>query len=286
MLKYQKNRIADNKPKTIKDMEEQILQTNKGNVVYWRSADWDPKKDTIFFLHGLTADHSMFDGQIPTFEEEYNLLTWDTPAHGKSRPFSSFDFGDTSEYIRSILDNHSVEQVILVGQSLGGFLAQSFIKRYPGRAKCFVSIDSTPYGFGYYSRSDIWILRQVEWMARLYPFKWMKKAMAKQVSTTRKSYENMIQMLTPYNKSELCHLMGLSYAGFLDDNCELNIPCPVLLILGEKDRTGKVAKYNKAWALQTGYPLKVIKDAAHNVNVDKPEEVNACIRSFLAESIQ
>ena len=188
----------------------------------------------------------------------------------------------SSEYIRSILDTNSVDQVILVGQSLGGFLSQSFIKRYPDRVKFFVSIDSTPYGFGYYSRSDIWILKQVEWMAHLCPFQWMKKAMAKQVSTNRRSYENMMQMLSPYNKRELCHLMGLGYAGFLDDNCELKIPCPVLLILGEKDRTGKVVQYNKAWARQTGYPLKIIKGAAHNVNVDRPDEVNACICDFLS----
>ena len=267
-------------------MEEQILHTHKGKVFYWRSETWDARKDTLFFLHGLTADHSMFDRQTPAFADDYNILTWDTPAHGRSRPFSAFDFGDTSEYIKSILDKHSVDQVILVGQSLGGFLAQSFIKRYPSRVKCFVSIDSTPYGFGYYSGFDIWILKQVEWMAHLYPFRMMKKAMAKQVSTTQKSYENMMQMLSPYNKSELCHLMGLGYAGFLNDNCELKIPCPVLLILGEKDRTGKVAQYNKAWAAQTGYPLKIIKDAAHNVNVDKPEEVNVCIRGFLSDTIR
>ncbi len=267
-------------------MEEQILQTRKGTVYYWRSEAWDAGKDTIFFLHGLTADHSMFDGQIEAFAGDYNLLTWDTPAHGKSRPFAAFDYGDTSEYIRSILDKHSVDRAILAGQSMGGFLAQSFIKRYPDRVKCFIAIDSTPYGLDYYSGFDIWILRQVEWMAHLYPFGTMKKAMSKQVSTTQRSYEKMMQMLSPYNKSELCHLMGLAYNGFLDDNCELEIPCPVLLIMGENDQTGKVVQYNKAWAQQTGYPLKIIKDAAHNANVDKPEEVNACIRSFLSDTVR
>ena len=89
----------------------------------------------------------------------------------------------------------------------------------------------------------------------------LSEAMARQVSVTRKAYDNMIQMLSPYGKNELCHLMGLGYAGFLDDNCELEIPCPVLLILGEKDRTGKVAQYNKAWTMKTGYPLKIIEDA-------------------------
>ena len=267
-------------------MEEQILQTDKGKVFYWRSDNWDVRKDTLFFLHGLTADHSMFDGQIPAFEKEYNLLTWDTPGHGKSRPFAGFDFADTSVFIKSILDKNAVERVVLIGQSLGGFLAQSFIKRYPDRVKGFVSIDSTPYGSVYYSKIDIWILKQVEWMAHLYPLRRMKKAMAKQVSATPKAYTNMMQMLSPYGKNELCHLMGLGYTGFLDDNCELEIPCPVLLILGEKDKTGKVAQYNKAWTRQTGYPLKIIKDAAHNVNVDKPDEVNALISDFLSAGIR
>ncbi|MBQ6388664.1 MAG: alpha/beta hydrolase [Mogibacterium sp.] len=264
-------------------MKELILRTAKGDVHYWRSENWDAGADTIFFLHGLTADHTMFDGQVEFFDKDYNLLTWDTPAHGKSRPFAEFDFGDTSEYIKTILDELEVRRVYLAGQSLGGYVVQSFIKRYPDRVKGFISIDSSPYGSGYYSKLDIWIIRQVEWMAHLYPLQMMKKAMAKQVSTTQKSYENMMQMLAPYGKNELCHLMGVGYAGFLEDNCELEIPCPVLLILGEKDKTGKVAQYNKAWTKRTGYPLKIIRGAAHNVNVDRPEEVNAHILAFLKE---
>lgn len=267
-------------------MKEQMLQTDKGKVFYWQSNNWDINKDTIFFLHGLAADHSMFDGQITAFEKGYNLLTWDTPAHGKSRPFEAFDFNNTSSYIKIILNKLSVEHVILVGQSLGGYLAQSFIKRYPDRVKGFVSIDSTPYGLDYYSRFDICMLKQIEWMTHLYPLQQMKKLISKQVSAIQESYDKMMQMLSPYEKNELCHLMGLGYIGFLDDNCELKIPCPVLLILGEKDKTGKVVQYNKAWTKQTGYPLKIISDAAHNANVDKPDEVNACICDFLSEMIQ
>ena len=80
-------------------MQELILQTDKGNVFYWRSDKWNVGSDTIFFLHGLTADHTMFDQQIAYFGDRYNILTWDTPAHGQSRPFEAFDFNDTSAYI-------------------------------------------------------------------------------------------------------------------------------------------------------------------------------------------
>ena len=262
-------------------MKEASLNTKKGTLRYWRSDPWDAGKDTLFFMHGLTADHTMFDAQISSFERDYNLLAWDAPAHGKSRPFEAFTFEEAAGYILEILDALSVRKVVLIGQSLGGYFAQSFFKRYPERVKAFVSIDSTPYGSQYYSAFDMWIINQVEWMAALYPLKTMKKAMAKQVSTKQRTYDNMMQMLAPYGKKELCHLMGVGYAGFLKDNCDLQLTCPVLLILGEHDKTGKVKQYNKAWAEQTGYPLKIIKDAAHNANVDQPEEVNRLIREFL-----
>ena len=262
-------------------MQRKELITVSGTVMYWITEPMDPSKDTIFFLHGLTADHTMFEAQVDYFGKAYNVITWDAPAHGRSRPFAAFDFNESSEYIRNILDEYGTDKAVFVGQSLGGYFAQSFIKRYPERVKAFVSIGSTPYGHDYYSKTDIWLVEQVEWMAHLYPLQWMKKAMAKQVSTTQRTYDNMMQMLEPYGKEELCHLMRLGYAGFLKDNCDLEIPCPVLLLVGEYDKTGKVMQYNREWTKKTGYPLIIIKDAAHNANVDKPDVVNEAIESFL-----
>ena len=62
---------------------------------------------------------------------------------------------------------------------------------------------------------------------------------------------------------------------------KIKLPCDSILLLGDKDQVGKVATYNKKWSNETGYPLVVIKNAAHNSNDDKPEEVNKIIEDFL-----
>nr|MDE6763227.1 alpha/beta hydrolase [Oscillospiraceae bacterium] len=144
---------------------------------------------------------------------------------------------------------------------------------------------TTPLGEGYYSKSDIFWLNRGEPLAKLYPLGAMKIAMAKQVSVTEKGYKNMLSMLEPYGKDELCRLIGIGYAAFLDENCALEIPCSVLILLGEKDNTGKVKSYCREWARRTGYPLKIIKNAAHNSNVDNPDEVNEAIEKFLSTAI-
>ena len=261
-------------------MLKKIIDDSSGNIVYWKSEIFELSRDTLFFLHGLTADHTMFEQQFPFFEDTYNIIAWDAPAHGESRPYLKFTYENASNGLKKILDECGVSNVVLIGQSMGGFIAQAFICRYPEMAKAFVSIDSTPYG-DYYSKSDKWWLRQIEWMSKLFPEKLLKSSMAKQNALTEIGRSNMASMIGGYRKVELCQLMGIGYAGFLDDNRVCELPCPVLLIVGEKDNTGKVRAYNKEWARRTGYPLSWIPNAAHNSNVDNPSVVNETINGFI-----
>ena len=260
---------------------EKQLVTESGNIHYWISDYVSKDKNTIFFLHGLTASHDLFVNQIPYFSKDYNIITWDAPAHGASRPYHDFSYEKAALGAVQILRDNDIANAIFIGQSMGGFITQSVIKRFPEYVKCFVSIDSTPFGEKYYSKSDRWWLNQIQWMSSLYPDKMLRKAIAKQCTTTDASYQNMYQMLSVYDKKELCHLMGIGFAGFLVDNCELNITCPVMLIVGEFDVTGKVQKYNKEWAKDLNTEITWIKNAAHNANDDQPDQVNKYIEEFL-----
>ena len=262
-------------------MKEKILKTQYGDVHYWLSDQITKDRNTIFFLHGLTASHDLFVSQTEYFSKDHNLIAWDAPAHGASRPYKDFTYEKAATDAVDILKENGISEAVFVGQSMGGFITQSVIKRFPGYVKGFVSIDSCPFGEKYYSGSDRWWLNQIEWMSALYPDKSLKKAIAKQCTKTERSYQNMHRMLSVYGKKELCHLMGIGYAGFLKDNCDIDITCPVMLIVGEYDKTGKVISYNKEWAKDLNTEIKWISDAAHNSNDDRPEQVNKYIEEFL-----
>ena len=51
--------------------------------------------------------------------------------------------------------------------------------------------------------------------------------------------------------------------------------------MGEHDHTGKVMAYNKLWHEREGFPLHIIRGAAHNANDDQPQQVNALLGAFL-----
>lgn len=262
-------------------MKQERLLSPRGGVSYWISRNENADAPCIFFLHGLSADHTMFDQQVPFFSKSYSVIVWDAPAHGLSRPYNDFSYGNCAEDLRSILDTEGFATAILIGQSMGGYIIQAFLLKYPERASAFVGIDTCPFGESYYSKSDLFWLKQVEWMCSCFPHTTLVKSVASSVGTTAYTKKNMEEALSVYSHRELCHLMGMGYRAFLKENRNLTISCPTLILAGEKDRTGKVLSYSKAWHNATGFPLHIIQDAAHNSNTDQPEMVNARIDSFL-----
>ena len=55
---------------------------------------------TLVFLAGLTADHRLFDKQVAYFDEKYNIIVWDAPAHASSWPFRfDFDLFDKAKWL-------------------------------------------------------------------------------------------------------------------------------------------------------------------------------------------
>lgn len=261
------------------NMEDKFYTSERGKVFYRIARH--PSADVIVFLHGLTADNTLFEKQTEYFSRKYTVLVWDAPAHGKSRPYSDFTYAHAADDLNGILSSENISSAYFVGQSMGGYIIQAFIPRYPEKVKAFIGIDTCPFGNKYYSKSDKWWLRQIEWMSSIFPHRLLVESVAKGCTRTTYAYNNMFRALTPYSKKELCHLMGIGYAGFLAENNDLKISCPVLILAGEFDRTGKVLKYCESWHNSTGYPYRIIKNAAHNSNADNPEQVNAEIEQFI-----
>lgn len=262
-------------------MEHKFVESERGRVHYWISFSEKSEAKTIVFTHGLTASHEMFDKQVEFFKKDFNIILWDVPMHGMSRPYKDFSYENTARELFNILEKEHIEKVVLVGMSMGGYPSQMFGYMYPGKVEGFVALDTTPFGISYYSKSDIWWLKQVGPMARWFTDSILRKSMAKSVSMTDYSYEVMMKMLEPLSKQDIIDQMDIAYGGFIKENKDMSFSFPVVILLGDHDRTGKVGVYCKAWSAKTGYPLVIIENAAHFSNGDNPKQVNKVILDFI-----
>lgn len=221
------------------------------------------------------------------FSGKANCLVWDAPAHGLSRPFPlNFTMDDYAQWLHDILEAEGVERPILVGQSLGGYVAQSFMDLFPGIAAGFVAIDSAPLKRKYYPTWEVKFLRHTKGMYQAIPWKLLKIWGTRGAAATERGRANMRSFMDVYSKAEYVNLAAHGYrmlADAVEAERPYDIDCPALLICGEKDHAGDVKAFNRKWTAGEGIPLVWVPGAGHNANVDAPDFVNAQIESFIAD---
>ena len=257
-------------------MRESIHNTANGKIHFWLSESISSNRLTLVFLPGLTADHRLFERQTAQFENRYNVLVWDAPGHAASWPFAlTFSLMDEARWLEEILRAQGIEYPVLVGQSMGGYVGQAYCELYPDRIKGFVSIDSAPLQRSYTTGPEIWLLKRMEPLYRIIPWKLLLRWGTAGVAATEYGRRLMSDMMRTYDghQERYASLAGHGY----------RIPCPALLICGEKDRAGSCVRYNRAWHQKAGIPLAWIPHAGHNANSDAPEAVNSLLERFIGE---
>lgn len=262
-----------------------LREERHSGIAYWVSDCADASKPWLVFLPGLTADHRLFDKQVEYFAGKANVLVWDPPSHGVSRPFAlDWTLDDKARWLREIFDAEGVESPVLVGQSMGGYLSQVFTELYPGHAAGFVSIDSCPLQRSYYAGWELAALKHTKLMYLSIPWSMLVRLGSIGCATSDYGQRLMGEMMNSFGKREYCELAAWGY-GALARAIETDRPyepcCPVLIICGEKDGAGSAKRYNREWEKRTGNPVHWIEDAGHNSNTDRPAEVNALIEQFV-----
>ncbi|WP_242348884.1 alpha/beta fold hydrolase [Mucispirillum schaedleri] len=261
-------------------MQHKTLEYQKNTIHYYISKK-ENFSNTLLFAHGLTADYSMFEKQVEYFKDKMNIILWDMPLHGKSKNCDFFSYNDNADIMYNILKEENINDVTLAGMSMGGWPCQFFAAKYHNMVSGFIAIDTTPLNYQYYSKLDIWLIKHISFFAKLFPENMLKKSMAKSMSKTKYSYEKMIDIYQNYTKADIIKQLDMYYKQFIIENKDISIKCPVILIAGEYDNTGKVLLYSKQWAKDIKSHLYIIKNAAHFSNADNYEEVNNIIEKFM-----
>lgn len=268
-------------------MQEHIYETTHGPIHYWLSTPLCPDRCTLLFLPGLTADHRLFERQILFFEGTCNLFVWDAPGHASSWPFAlDFTLLDLAGWLDEIMDAAHIPNPVIVGQSMGGYIAQAYCERRPSRLKGLICIDSAPLQRAYVTGMELWLLRRMEPIYRHYPWKHLLKSGSNGTAVSAYGRNLMREMMMVYDgdQERYAKLAGHGYR-MLADAMAADLPyqirCPALLICGERDHAGSCIRYNRAWHRKTGIPLQWIPNAGHNANTDAPELVNGLIDQFV-----
>lgn len=226
-------------------------------------------------------DHGMFQSQMEYFSQRYKVISWDVSLHGLSRPYQEFSLKRAADDLIQILDTENINQAHLVGQSMGGYIIQIAALNYQDRVRSLVSVDSSPIQFSYYSKMDRWLLSITPALLKLYPYNVLIKEIATKIALEESAQSYAMETLKTLTKTEIADIMTAVYKGILQYDYDFHLSCPILIIYGDKDTSGKVQAYCDRWAELEKLELKIIPNAAHNSNMDNPDGFNKALESFL-----
>ena len=86
----------------------------------------------IVFIHGWCCDRTYWKAQLPYFAQKYKVVTIDLAGHGESGlDRKEWTMGAFGEDVVAVVNKLNLDQVVLVGHSMGGFVILEAARRIP-----------------------------------------------------------------------------------------------------------------------------------------------------------
>lgn len=227
----------------------------------------------IVFLHGMRVTRRMWQPQVESLASEFRVICEDLPGHG-SRRGEPFHVEQAVRELANIVDQAAGGRALIVGLSLGGYIAMEFGAAYPQKAAGLVIASASVEPQGWYNA----------------PYRVLSLIMSKMPEPWLNAISHSIFILA-YGRRRA---EPLTASGFFMRGGAAGIrevmrrkfapklavyPGPVLLLNGSADLGFRLHEKRFLAAAQNGR-LEVIPHAFHISNIDQPAAFSEAVRRF------
>jgi len=102
------------------------------------------KGTAVVLLHGFLENKSMWDKYISLLAKNHRVVTVDLLGHGETECMGYVHvMEDQADMLYAVLIHLKLRKVVLVGHSMGGYVALAFAELYPDHIKGMVLLNST-----------------------------------------------------------------------------------------------------------------------------------------------
>jgi len=114
------------------------------NGIRLRYAQQGPRQGTaLILLHGYSDSSFSFSRVMPLLPADLRIIAPDLRGHGDSdRPARGYAVADMADDVLRLMDALEIPAAVVVGHSMGSFVAQAVVERAPGRVSKLVLLAS------------------------------------------------------------------------------------------------------------------------------------------------
>jgi len=123
-------------------MSEPNMMKVGGDGVEIQLAVWEGEGKSVLCIHGITANCRCWDVLAQALSGDYRMLAMDLRGRGLSdKPPGGYSIETHCNDIRALLENLGLKTAVLMGHSLGAFIAIVFAATYPEMVDGLVLVD-------------------------------------------------------------------------------------------------------------------------------------------------
>ena len=268
-------------------MTNHTIQYQQSSIFY-RSVG---KGKKVMLLHGFAEDGRIWENQIAFLKNDFRLLIPDIPGSGQSELIQNGNIEIYAEVIKAILTddfekegNNGLEEITLIGHSMGGYIALAFAEKYPQYLTSLGLFHSTAF-------TD----NEDKKLARTKAIQFIKEHGSLaflQTSIPGLFTENFIEKHSRVinelvNQSKEFNPLSLIqyYEAMMQrpDRTDMlkKIEKPILFIIGEKDNVIPLQSILQQCYLPSESHIHILEKSAHMGMLEETEKSNQIIYNFL-----
>jgi pimeloyl-ACP methyl ester carboxylesterase len=116
----------------------------RGSIIHYQQTG---SGQPVVLLHGFGEDGQIWNEQVAFLREHCMLIVPDLPGSGESGILQGEEtgIGDYADCIHALLLQAGIDQCILLGHSMGGYITLAFAEKYPSMVKAIGLVNSTAF---------------------------------------------------------------------------------------------------------------------------------------------
>jgi pimeloyl-ACP methyl ester carboxylesterase len=251
----------------------------------------------LLLLHGLPFDHRIWAAAAPYLAGHFRLIIPDLPGFGRSRATPWDGAPDTlARLVAGLLTTTQAVPACVAGTGLGGTLGLVLAARYPERVRAVIAVGAPAIEL-WPATTQAQIARQLRavpgllsLLIRLAPQRHARRLLSDLLDGGAPQGDLVATLAAtlrdPQSRQMLVRALGRLEQWRLAQRQLGGIRTPTLLIWGERDRWYGLPQAERLRHAIPGSQLATLPAAGHGLTIERPAELAALIRQYLAPLLQ